>query len=367
MMHAPATACSRPGGGVLRRLAPSGAASGGCAARRAVILACGGFEADREMQRQYWQADPVLGGSFLGNTGDGIRMAQALGADLWHMWHFHGSYGLQAPRPDLPLRAPPQGCADVDARAARLASGLGVETSGDAAASGKMLAELAWILVDQTGRRFMDEYPPYPGDSGHRPFDHYDFKTQRFPRNPAFMVFDEEGRKMYPLGRAVHNDPHPRHEWTRDNLREIEAGIFEKADTLEELAERMGVPAGELRETVDRWNRHVAAGTDPDHGRRPETMKPVATPPFYFGRVHPVVINTQGGPRHNVHQQVLDPFGEPIPGLYAAGELGSVFGHVYMSGGNLAECLVGGRTAARHAAALPRGVTGAEGLREGAA
>jgi len=49
---------------------------------------------------------------------------------------------------------------------------------------------------------------------------------------------------------------------------------------------------------------------------------------------------------------VLDPFDQPIPRLYAAGELGSVFGHVYMSGGNLAECFVGGWTAARHAAGL---------------
>ena len=47
---------------------------------------------------------------------------------------------------------------------------------------------------------------------------------------------------------------------------------------------------------------------------------------------------------------VLDAFGQPIPGLYAAGECGSVFGHLYMSGGNLAECFIGGRIAGRNAA-----------------
>ncbi|WP_245272289.1 hypothetical protein [Xanthobacter sp. 126] len=47
---------------------------------------------------------------------------------------------------------------------------------------------------------------------------------------------------------------------------------------------------------------------------------------------------------------MLDPFGAPIPGLYAAGELGSLFGHIYMSGGNLAECVIGGRIAGRQAA-----------------
>jgi predicted oxidoreductase len=62
------------------------------------------------------------------------------------------------------------------------------------------------------------------------------------------------------------------------------------------------------------------------------------------------VSNTQGGPAHDERQRVLDAFGDPIPGLYAAGELGSVFGHLYMSGGNLAECFIGGRIAGREAA-----------------
>jgi predicted oxidoreductase len=63
------------------------------------------------------------------------------------------------------------------------------------------------------------------------------------------------------------------------------------------------------------------------------------------------VSNTQGGPVHDARQRVLDPAGRPIARLYAAGELGSVFGHLYMSGGNIAECFVGGRIAGRGAAA----------------
>ena len=62
--------------------------------------------------------------------------------------------------------------------------------------------------------------------------------------------------------------------------------------------------------------------------------------------------NTHGGPVHNVHQQVMNGYGEAIPRLYAAGELGGVFGHLYLAGGNLAECFVGGWIAGRHAAAL---------------
>ena len=84
-------------------------------ARRAVILACGGFEADEEMKRQYWQEKPVLSAAFKGNTGDGIRMAADVGAaDLWHMWHYHGSYGLQASRPQpIPVRRPPQALCQI--------------------------------------------------------------------------------------------------------------------------------------------------------------------------------------------------------------------------------------------------------------
>ena len=67
------------------------------------LAACGGFEADYEMQRQYWQYAPAITASFRGNTGDGIRMALDVGADLWHMWHYHGSYGFKHPDPDYPF------------------------------------------------------------------------------------------------------------------------------------------------------------------------------------------------------------------------------------------------------------------------
>lgn len=319
-----------------------------------IILACGGFEADGEMQRQYFQKGEVLTGSFRGNTGDGIRMAQAVGADLWHMWHYHGPYGLVHPDPDYPfglyLKAVPMWTPAPTGTGSLAAAALGTEPV-PGKASDKVLPRLAWILVDQTGRRFMDEYPPYPGDTGVRPFDAFDPKRQGFPRDPAFMIFDEAGRRMYPMGRSVHNDPQPHLSWSADNEKEIAEGVFRCAGSLDELAEMMGVPAANLKATVETWNAGVQLDRDEAFGRLPETMAPITQPPFYFGRVRPVVINTQGGPRHDVCQRVLDPFGAPIPGLYAAGELGSLFGHIYMSGGNLAECVIGGRTAGRQAAA----------------
>jgi predicted oxidoreductase len=79
-------------------------------------------------------------------------------------------------------------------------------------------------------------------------------------------------------------------------------------------------------------------------------MLPFDQARFYAVQVWPVVSNTQGGPKHDEFQRVLDAYGQPIPGLYAAGELGSIFGHIYLLGGNLTEGLVGGRIAGRCAA-----------------
>jgi predicted oxidoreductase len=81
-------------------------------------------------------------------------------------------------------------------------------------------------------------------------------------------------------------------------------------------------------------------------------MTRIDTPPYYVGEAWPVVSNTQGGPVHNARQQIMNVFGEPIPRLYAAGELGSAFGYLYLSGANLSECMVTGRVAGNGAASL---------------
>jgi predicted oxidoreductase len=81
-------------------------------------------------------------------------------------------------------------------------------------------------------------------------------------------------------------------------------------------------------------------------------MMPIAEPPFSAARVWPIVSNTQGGLPHDDRQRVLNAFGEPLHRLYVAGELGSVFGHLYFSGANYSECLIGGRIAGTDAAQL---------------
>lgn len=314
-------------------VARDGGPSVDVSARCGVVLACGGFEANEELKRQYLVSHPIVNGSFRGNTGDGILMAQKAGAALWHMWHCHGPYGMRHPDPAFPFGL-----------YAKLLPMWTPEREG-----ARPLPKMAWIVVDQTARRYVNEYPPYMSDTGVRQFDHFDPASASHPRLPSFLVFDEAGRKLYPMGRCITNDPEAHYEWSEDNLREVANGLLVRADTLRDLAHQLGLDADRLEATVTRWNEGVAAGHDPDHARRPDTLVALTEPPYYAARLWPLLINTQGGPVHDARQRVLDPYGEPIPGLFAAGELGSVFGHVYMAGGNLAECFVGGRNAAREA------------------
>jgi succinate dehydrogenase/fumarate reductase flavoprotein subunit len=303
-------------------------------ARRGVILACGGFESSPDMQRRYWQLRPVLPSATRGNTGDGFRMAQALGAELAHMWHFHGSYGFRHTDPAYPFGI----------RSKKLPDWV----PGVLEASVKM----SWILVDGNGRRFMNEYQPYVHDTGHRWFERYDPATMRFPAVPAFMVFDEPGRRMYPLAKSYINDPDiAPYDWSEDNLREVDLGILKRADSIAALAQAMGVPGEQLERSIAEWNALCLSGAPDPLGRPAATRTPIATPPFYSGEVWPVVSNTQGALKHDTRQRVLDSFGEPIPRLYVAGELGSAWGFLYLSGGNLSECLISGRIAGSNAGA----------------
>ncbi|KAB0677521.1 FAD-dependent oxidoreductase [Aureimonas leprariae] len=316
----------RTGAGAPRRIA----------ARRAVVLATGGFEANGEMQRKHWQIRPVLTAATRGNTGDGIRMAQALGADVWHMWHFHGTYGFRHPDPDYPFGL----------RVKRLPDWNPTVTEPTVA--------MSWIILDGGGRRFMNEYHPYLQDTGHRPLDQFDPATQRFPKIPAFLVTDEAGRQLYPLGQAVLNDRAVEpYQWSADNLKEVENGILKRADSVEDLARLLGADPTVLSASLDEWNATVASGGPDVLGRPTPSMRPVATPPFYVGEIWPLVNNTQGGPVHDAAQRVLNTYREPIPRLFEAGELGSIWGFLYLGAGNLGECFATGRIAGRNAAALP--------------
>ncbi len=302
-------------------------------ARRGVVLASGGFEGSADMKAHFMEGKPILNVMAERNTGDGIRMAQDLGADLWHMWHMHGAYGVRHTDPAYPYAI----------RLKRFSDWF----PGDA---DSVKLKMPWILLDQDGQRYMNENQPYTQDTAHRPMQYYDPVRQCFPRNPGFMVCDEAGRKLYPLGKATSNDEGLRYEWSADNLKEVDLGILKRADTLGELAGILGVDAAALEKSVARWNELCKTGKDSDFGRPRGSMMPIAEPPFYGAQAWAVVSNTQGGPVHDAEQRIIDVYGKPIPRLYSAGELGSSFGHLYMSGGNIVECFVTGRIAGRNAA-----------------
>lgn len=304
-------------------------------ARRGVILASGGFEGNAAMKAQFLETMPVYNAAARHNTGDGIRMAQDLGASLWHMWHIHGAYGFRHTDPAYPYAI----------RVKRFPDWFPGEED-------KARLPMAWILVDQDARRFMSEYPPYTQDTAVRPLAHYDPVRQRFPRNPAFMICDEAGRKLYPLGKATSNDAGIRYAWSEDNLKEVGNGILKRAASLDGLARLLDLDPVALAASIARWNAQCERGADEDHNRPAGSMRPILEPPYYGAPVWATMSNTQGGPVHDAASRIIDVYGDPIPRLYAAGELGSSFGHLYLSGGNIAECIVTGRITGRGAAAL---------------
>ena len=109
-------------------------------------------ENNNDMKAQYFQGKPVLHNGFEGNTGDGIKMAVKEGADLWHMWNYHGTYGFE------------------------IEPGMGARIKGaniwcSTLKNAKSSRPLRHIVVDANGRRFMNEYPPYITDTGHRPLE----------------------------------------------------------------------------------------------------------------------------------------------------------------------------------------------------
>ncbi|MCL5960703.1 MAG: FAD-binding protein [Chloroflexi bacterium] len=320
-------------GAVVGVIAESGGRELAVRARRAVILATGGFEHNRWLQQQHLQGTPFSSMAPLTHTGDGILMSQKVGAALWHMWLLHGSYGFKTPDSPIAYRNPYEGPRNPKRK-------------------------MGWIVVDKLGSRYMNEYPPAPQDTGHRPMELFDPDLPGYPRIPSYVIFDRDGLNLGPIAHPI-AFPGYEYQWSDDNQKEIDKGWILQAGSLSELAssikERLPqnealMDAERLEDTVNQWNRHVKSRQDPLN-RPPATMMPIASPPFYAAEVWPIIVNTQGGPVHNARQQVLDPFGQPIPRLYAVGELGSFFGHLYELGGNLGECFTSGRIAGRFAAA----------------
>lgn len=134
-----------------------------------------------------------------------------------------------------------------------------------------------------------------------------------------------------------------------------------KADTVEELAAAIGVPAEALAKTVADYNEYAASGEDAEWGKPADFLWACDTAPYYAFHVSSGMLNTNGGIRINRNAQVVDARYNPITGLYAAGVCTSGWdGEVYGGGSCQTVGMWGGSKAARHALETLCGVTVAE-------
>jgi len=286
-------------------------------ARRGIILSCGGFEYNPSMHLNY------LGQNYFslghpGNRGEGVRMAAELGADLWHMNAAAATFGYKLPEFEFAIR--------------------------------HRMPHAAFVYVDQTGKRFMDE----TGLDGHAmwaPASYIDMKTLQRTRIPSHAIFDEDTRMRGPVARTDSGIVSDIYQWSSDNSVEIRKGWIKVAQNVEGLAAQINIRPDYLQSTILQYNLCCKGGYDAEFDRSPETLIPIARPPLYAIAIWPSLINTQGGPKRNARAQVLDVWGRPIKRLYSAGELGSLWHRNYPGGGNVSEALAFGRIAGRNVAA----------------
>jgi fumarate reductase flavoprotein subunit len=208
-----------------------------------------------------------------------------------------------------------------------------------------------WLMmVNAHGRRFFNEMSPY---SVTQPI----FLGQP---HPIHAIFDEEAKQAaQPKStfsmKKVHIPGADWEDWVEPVIDKMHAeGKVVRADTIEELAEAIGVPPASLAGAVTRYNADVEAGQDSMYLKEPSVMRPVATGPFYAVEVRLTQLGlTSVGLRIDAGARVVGEASAPVPGLFAAGECtGGVLGDVYMGSGNsLANCLTFGRIAGRSAAA----------------
>jgi fumarate reductase flavoprotein subunit len=278
------------------------------AAARSVVLASGGFARSPELLQTFapaWVDAVKMSGAE--NTGDGLRMAWQLGADVADMGYIEASFGASIKNyPDL--------TDDPDDEPILL-----YPNSQGA------------IIVNLDGHRFVNEALNYKVISG---------ICAGQPKSIGFQVFDE---KVMDRSQPA---PSPA-DWRSG----YETGFVIKAGTIAELAEKLLIDPGALQKTVDTYNQYADIGTDPDFGR---TIHDYGTPrggridttPFYAFPSRNGLTTTYCGLRVDDRMRVLDVFGSPIAGLYAAGEVvGGFHGAGYLSGTGLGKAGVFGRAA----------------------
>jgi flavocytochrome c len=305
MLETPATRLIRNAEG---RIIGVRAAQGGreliIRARRGVVVCTGGFSNNPEMLEDFKIGfSKVRSFAAPGHRGDGLKMLIGEGACLKDLPSLKASYSTH------PKSRP-----------------------------GKRQAvntyRVGAILINKHGKRFVNE------GLGHKELPEFTLKQ---PDGIVFELFDA---KIAPeaAARAMQIEEQDLDRWAL------------KGSTLGELAGKAGLPAEALRETVASYNRYAEAGRDPEYGRTGQVgglgkLIRIDAPPFYLVEGISAILGTYCGAQVDSHARVLNVYGEPIPGLYAAGEvMGGLHGDGYMTGTALGKALIFGRIAGRNAA-----------------
>jgi 3-oxosteroid 1-dehydrogenase len=298
--------------------------------RRGVVLGTGGFEWDPKLVEAYLRG-PMHGPvSPPNNTGDGLRMAMAHGADLANMGEAWWVPIVQIPGDTIDGH---QRSRSVRLERTRPRS----------------------IIVNRAGKRFLNEAGEYNSMAG--PFHHLDPRFG-YLNDPAWIVFDALHLKKYGFLGVEPGGEVP--DW-----------YCTSAD-LAELGAKTGIDPDGLACTIDAWNHHVAEESDPDFGRGSsaydgywgdnaatspalQTLGPIDTAPYFAVPVTVGAMGTKGGPRTDGDGRVLHVNGEPIAGLYAAGNaMAGVTGKAYGgAGGTLGPAMVFGYRAGRAVSRQP--------------
>ena len=300
--------------------------------RGRVVLASGGFQHDAALVDRFLPGPPIVPMGTAGCDGDGLRMVRPLDAALGNTTEGWWMPAMQVPGEEL------EGITHYR------------PLHGERAQPGS-------IMVDRSGRRFVDEAQNYgavgramrgvgSGGTTSSP------RAEEYPGAPCWLLFDATYRTRYPIGPLEPGASDP--QWL------IRAG------NLDDLALLTGMPSGTLGASVTRFNEGAAIGEDPDFGRGSypydrwigdphaphPTLAPLREPPFYALAVHLGCMGTKGGPRTDDRGRVLSSRGEVISGLYAAGNAAaSPFGNTTVAGGaTLGPALVFGFRAGEAAA-----------------
>jgi 3-oxosteroid 1-dehydrogenase len=294
-------------------------------ARRGVVLAAGGYEWNPELVRSFLTVPSIAPLSPPFNEGDALIMALEAGAAVANM---NSAWWFPAMRdPTMTYEGKPL-----------YHLGAGRNVAGT-------------IVVNKHGRRFANEgttYQDYP-----KSLMAYDPVTVDFPNeSPVWMIFDQHTKDTQVLLNMMPGQPAP--EWVA------------RADSIRALAERIGVPADALAETIERFNANAARGVDPDFHRATvywenflgggpsvaANLAPINTPPFYALPIYLGTLGTNGGLRIDINGRVRSMRGGIIEGLYAAGNTtANIFGSMYPAGGaTIGPGVVFGHHAGKHAA-----------------